>query len=111
MYDSYTYYELDVFSGDKSIYTILSELDRDEFEDLFCKINDDGSPNDNDTYWDCEEDMKAISEMYPDIVFQLTGQGQIPDDMWRQYFKNGKSHKVDAIVTYPPFDEDKLEKI
>lgn len=59
-------------------------------------------------WYDYDTDMKKVSLLYPDTVFTLTGVGEDKGDLWRCYFKNGKDNKVDAITTYPPFDENEL---
>lgn len=56
--------------------------------------------------WD--QDMKLLSEKYPEYVFQLDGQGEESPDIWRAYFKNGKTHYAKARIVYDAFDESKL---
>lgn len=56
-----------------------------------------------------EEDMRAISKEFPDIHFELHGEGEINDDIWTQHFVNGKSQLCRAEIIIPPFDPEKLE--
>lgn len=52
-------------------------------------------------WYDCEKDMIDISKQFPDVVFQLSGDGEERDDMWREYFKNGKYEKCPAQIIFP----------
>ena len=56
-----------------------------------------------------EEEMKELSNKFPDILFTLSGEGEDQGDLWRKYFKNGKMQKVDGIISYENFDEGKLK--
>ena len=62
-------------------------------------------------WYESDEDMKILSsrEEYKDVLFILEGEGEDNDDMWKAYYKNGKVHRVDAEITFPKFDESKLE--
>ena len=55
-----------------------------------------------------DEDMKLLSKKHPDILFELYGNGEEDGDMWKAYYKNGKSYVVRAIISYPEFDEKLL---
>lgn len=56
-------------------------------------------------WYEHESEMKAVSILYPDVVFQLVGEGEEPGDLWHKYFKNGKMQKCLVQITYPPYDE------
>lgn len=60
-------------------------------------------------WYDMEESMINYSKKYPNIVFCIEGEGEESGDNWRHYFKNGKSQKVKAKITYEPYDESKLK--
>lgn len=75
-------------------------------DDDLWPIHEDAEPC---KWYQHEEDMVRFSKEYPDTVFELTGEGEDAGDLWRKYFKNGKVQVCDAIITYPPFDESKLE--
>ena len=55
-----------------------------------------------------EEDMRAISKEFPDIHFELHGEGEMNDDIWTQHFVNGKSQLCRTKIVIPPFDPGKL---
>lgn len=38
-------------------------------------------------------DMKNLSKEFPDIVFLVEIYGGEPDDIWKDYFKNGKQER------------------
>ena len=56
-----------------------------------------------------EEDMRAISKEFPDIHFELHGEGELNTDIWTQHFFGGKSQLCRAEIIIPPFDPEKLE--
>ena len=60
-------------------------------------------------WFDHEEDMLSISKEFPDIHFELHGEGEMNDDIWTQHFVNGKSQFCRAEIIIPPFDLEKLE--
>lgn len=60
-------------------------------------------------WYDCNEDMKKISELFPYTLFQLDGKGEESGDIWRTFFKNGKSHDAKVKIVYEDFDETKLK--
>lgn len=60
-------------------------------------------------WYSWEDNMKDISTKYPEVLFILSGQGEENEDMWKAYFKNGKSQIEKAVITYGKFDEGKLK--
>jgi len=63
---------------------------------------------DDQTWFNCDQDMKEYSLKYPELVFTLQGLGEDRDDMWFKYFKNGKMQECPAIITFDKYDETKL---
>ena len=55
-----------------------------------------------------EDAMKALSVIYPTVLFTLEGRGEDSEDVWVKYFKGGKMQRVEAKITFEPFDEEKL---
>lgn len=107
----YTAYSLDTFKSAKDISEILGNLPDGEFEDLRYAIDEYGEVAMSCKWYEHEKDMKKLSLMHPDIVFELCGKGEEQGDSWKKYFKNGKVQVCEAQITYPPFDENKLKEI
>lgn len=61
-------------------------------------------------WYDHDKNMVKLSILYADHVFQLDGVGEEDGDVWRMYYRNGKSHSAETkvVVTHAPFDETKL---
>ncbi len=60
-------------------------------------------------WYEHEDNMRTFSKLYPKILFTVEGHGEESGDEWRRYYKNGKCQIAQAEITYPPFDESKLE--
>lgn len=101
----HTYFSLSV-TPDTNEYEIIAEV-RALHE--WTGMNEEGSPENSESWFSHEEDMKEFSKKYPDHLFTLWGKGDENDDDWKCYFKNGKMQMEGAVVTYGEFDESKLE--
>ncbi|PGO60572.1 hypothetical protein [Priestia megaterium] len=106
-----TNFYLEVEEGDLRINEILESLNEDEFEGLFWAVDEDGDTRDETKWYDHEEDMVRLSLKFPDVVFELRGEGEENDDMWYKYFKNGKIQKCYAKITYDDYDPAKLKTL
>lgn len=60
-------------------------------------------------WYDCEIDMIKLSKRFPDVFFELSGDGEESDDFWKAYFKNGMEQFAPGEITYEPFSPDKLK--
>lgn len=60
-------------------------------------------------WYEVVEDMRIVSEKYPQTLFILEGEGDQSGDIWKKYFLNGKMQKADAKITFDEFDENKLQ--
>lgn len=56
-----------------------------------------------------EEEIVSLSRLYPDVLFQVTGDGEDSDDFWREYIQDGKTNWVKGEITYEPFDPTQME--
>ena len=59
-------------------------------------------------WYEHQQDMVKISSKYPDILFELTGEGEESEDLWIEYHKNGKFYYERARIIYDEFNEEKL---
>lgn len=60
-------------------------------------------------WYDDIEHMKKLSLLFPGILFEVEGEGEEAGDWWKEYFKDGKMQRCQAIVTFEPYDEGKLK--
>lgn len=58
-----------------------------------------------------EKDIALLSSKFPSTLFVLKGKGENSDDIWKEYFLNGKSQLCPARIIYDDFDEAKLVEI
>lgn len=52
-------------------------------------------------WYEYEEDMKAVSKQFPEMIFELDGEGEENSDMWKAYFQNGEMEYCPASIQYP----------
>lgn len=64
--------------------------------------NDRATPGDVVKWYDHEKDMLAFSQMHPDTIFVLDGEGEEQGDVWRMFFLAGQSHTWKAPKIEPP---------
>jgi hypothetical protein len=53
--------------------------------------------------------MKEISKEYPNVIFELSGEGEERGDIWKNYYVNGKIQKCQARIVFDEFDENELK--
>lgn len=59
-------------------------------------------------WYDHEVDMVRFSKLYPDVLLELSGEGEENGDVWKKYYKAGKSCEIRPEVIWPHFDESML---
>jgi len=99
----YTKYELEI-ENEKGEF-----IDTTPFIKEIEKIVDYNPFEEPSKWYEAINDMKKISKKYPDLIFILYGKGEDPEDIWKYYFKNGKSQFAPAIIKFEEFDENKLK--
>lgn len=97
----YTRHELTIVSGgDPNI----------DYEEEIAKTTDYNHLFEDEIKWyDCDEDMKKFSKLHPDTLFLIDGEGEESGDIWRAYYKNGKSFRASAKLVFEEFSEEKLK--
>lgn len=55
-----------------------------------------------------DEEMRAISQKYPNLLFTLTGVGEEAGDMWRCYYQAGRAQRELARIEYGKFNPSYL---
>jgi len=55
-------------------------------------------------WYEYKDDMLEVSRAFPGILITLHGQGEEWDDIWQQYFLNGKTYQETAKIKIE-FDE------
>ena len=51
-------------------------------------------------WYDHYDEMIILSKEFPSLYFELEGQGEDSDDLWREYFHNGEGMHSDAQITF-----------
>lgn len=100
-----TSHQLVVLEGDPNLIRKLREYS----DEARYNLNDEGDTEESGKWYESAADMKKLSTEYPHALFQLDGQGDNSDDLWRQYWKNGKCQNIVAQIVYEPYDEAKLK--
>lgn len=59
-------------------------------------------------WYDHDTDMIRFSKMYPDILIELSGEGEENGDQWKSYYKNGKMKLIRPEIVWPEFKESML---
>lgn len=62
-------------------------------------------------WYEHDEDMKALSLKFQDVIFMLHGEGEEEKDKWNKYYLNGMVQTCNAsiVVTYPEFNFKELK--
>lgn len=67
----------------------------------------DGQLYSNRKWYNQEADMLQISEMFPEYVFHIYGDGENSDDVWEEHWWNG--YMQHCHMEIPPFEPDKMQ--
>jgi len=62
----------------------------------------------NAKWYEYDSDMCLLSSKFPDVMFELSGNGEDTEDMWIAYFYQGKMQHCPAIITYDDMDLKKM---
>lgn len=56
-----------------------------------------------------EEDMERLSKKYPEITVRVNGNGDYPDDVWQDFWHNGKQFHEFAVFENYKNIKDRLQ--
>lgn len=59
-------------------------------------------------WYDYHKDMLSLSSKFPNEVFVLEGNGEDADDIWKNYYQNGKCQSDGIVIVSNEFDPSKL---
>lgn len=57
-------------------------------------------------WYDWQKDMESLSADWPNVLFILEGDGENTGDLWKAWFRNGKSHKLEAKIVFETIKPD-----
>ena len=104
----YTNYTLEINADDSEKESLDELLNSEDFCDYSpLQLFIDGEA-DSCKWYEYDQDMLRLSEMFPKTLFILHGIGEEYDDVWKHYFKNGKSKYISARLVFDDFNESEL---
>lgn len=56
-----------------------------------------------------DEDMERLSKKYPEITVRVNGNGDFPDDVWQDFWHNGKQFHEFAVFENYKNIKDRLQ--
>lgn len=106
---NYTNYTLDVHAATPSAY---DAIDNEVYKmGVFDSGDAEYGYMGSGKWFACDEDMQLLSARFPDVLFELTGEGGDSSDTWRNYYKGGRVMRngIEVKMIYHDFDPAKLE--
>ena len=104
----YTCFKLTTDANTDKELEIIKDL-RDNNEDAEFAIDENGKTTGDSKWYLSEEDLREFSKKYPHVLFTLEGIGEMPDDIWRLYVRNGLAQRANAEIVYPDYDPEKMK--
>lgn len=81
-----------------------------ENKEIYYGIESDGSTSDSAKWYDYNENMIAMSEQFPNVLFKLHGEGEDSGDIWDTYYLNGQFQQQKARVMIDACDPKQWKK-
>ena len=98
----YTKYTLRILNEND----FLIETLRNENAKAFHALLSNGEPSHESKWYEHEEVLKMFSLKFPNVIFELKGEGEENGAYWVKYFMNGKMQHGQASIVYEPFDKE-----
>ena len=94
--------EYNVFEGQEYPWLFIAHSYRDKYANRVLEFD----PN-NDVSFTMEADIREMSYLFPDLIFELTVEYLDIDEYIKFYYKNGKVKTApgEIEVVYPDFDD------
>ena len=92
-----TCYSLKTFGGNPDLSKEINNSDfplQDDGDGMWC-------PYDACKWYDHADDISALSKKYPEVLFELYGEGEEAGDLWKKFFLEGLCINVKAQITMP----------
>ncbi len=109
----YTWFELDIEYldsrepiGEKLKVHIKEHVEKWNEYVAYAMFGAGGIMPDEHKWYEHEDDMKLVSQDFPDLVFILTGWGEETGDIWRKYFIRGEMSGGAATIVFPELYKD-----
>lgn len=110
----YTRHKLDIFKNNSDLTELkikdLTVKELKELDVINYALDENLNACDSAKWYNHRDHMKIISEHIRDVVFLLEGEGEENEDIWKEYWLNGKVQFCKAQITFNEYDENKLEE-
>lgn len=70
----------------------------EEHETMCYAFDENGDAAEPCKWYECEEDIRAMSLKFPGVLFHLSGEGEDAGDVWDMFAKDGKLQRCQAEV-------------
>lgn len=108
----YTKHNLSIIDGDEQetndFWEKLDDHSSYPYDQVYYAVGSDGGGSDSCKWYEHKGHMIDVSQEFPSILFLLEGEGEEFGDIWREYYKNGKTQRCDAVITFEEFNEAKM---
>lgn len=94
--------------SEQDVRTIVREKLR-SLDILGYALDEEFESEESTKWYSHNEDMRKISSEVNDVVFRLKGYGEESEDIWIEYYLNGKSQRCEAKISFDEFDISKLK--
>jgi hypothetical protein len=99
-----------IYEVEEEIHKAMEEFEPQSGNTRSGWLRDVYNDNTDSTKWyNHEDEMREFSKQFPDVIFELSGEGEESGDLWTKYFKGGKMQKCQAKIVIPPYDARELK--